>query len=170
MKNDPYRVAMNQPSEVPGQRGMPPNSSNTAANGKTAIIQIAARYPAHQSTNLRWAMQPSPIPEDHIRSSVVCNTGLRAGADWQRFQRAHARPLAPPQLLLVDGERQLRPAAKERLQRAGALDAGELVAEAEMDAGAEGEVAVRPAIEREALGIGIGVRVGVGGDQHGHDP
>ncbi len=43
------------------------------------------------------------------------------------------------------------------------------MAQAEMNAGAEGHVPVRPPREIELLGMGICGRVVVGGSQHGHD-
>src|SRR5215813_15479915 len=93
----------------------------------------------------------------------------RRGDDRQPDDRPHARPLAPSDLGGVDRQRELRPAAKQRLQRTGALDARELVTEAEMNPGTEGDVPVRSPREIERLGLLIRLRVEVRGRQHGHD-
>ncbi len=55
------------------------------------------------------------------------------------------------------------------MQRAFALDARELVAEAEMNPGAEGDVAVRLSREIELFRMSVGFRIEVCRRQHGHD-
>src|SRR6185312_2878346 len=88
------------------------------------------------------------------RCAAPGTRGLSTRAHRQLFERAHAGPRAPAKLRVIHRERQLWPTAEQGFQRTGALDAGELVAEAEVDAGAECHVPVRPAVEGEALRIG----------------
>src|SRR3979411_3015810 len=57
--------------------------------------------------------------------------------------RLQAGAFAPGDFGWIDRERQLRPALEQRLQRASALDTGELVAKTKMDSGTEGDVAGR---------------------------
>src|SRR5436305_14863783 len=75
----------------------------------------------------------------------------------QPFDRFEAGSLAPFDSGRIHRERQLRPAREQRLQGASALDAGELVAETEMDPGAEGDVTVRLALQVEPFGMRIGL-------------
>src|SRR5262245_46006174 len=91
------------------------------------------------------------------------------GPHRQALDRPHAGPLAPPDLALVDCERQPGPAAKQCLEGARPFDACQLMAETEMDAGAEGEVPVRPPREIELLGLRIGLRIEIRGGEHRHD-
>ena len=51
----------------------------------------------------------------------------------------------------INGQREVWPALKQRLERASAFDAGELVTEAEVDARAKRDMPVRPPIEVESL-------------------
>src|SRR5438270_13077005 len=94
---------------------------------------------------------------------------LPARRHRQAFDRAHAGALAPSDLALVDRERELGPTAKQRLEGARALDARELMTETEMDAGAEGEMAVRPAREVELLRPVVGLRIEIRRGEHRHD-
>src|SRR5262245_61061043 len=94
---------------------------------------------------------------------------LARSRDRQMLDRLQARPLAPPDLPFIDGQVQLRPAPEQGLQRAYPLDARELMAEAEMDAGAEGHMPIRLALEIELLRMRIGLRIEVCGHQHGND-
>src|SRR5262249_51655301 len=74
------------------------------------------------------AQRPS-VARQH-RAPSALRTGKPAatqlGRDRQALDRPHPRPLAPADLVLVDRERELRPAAKQRLERARGLDAREL--------------------------------------------
>jgi hypothetical protein len=69
----------------------------------------------------------------------------------------------------IDGETELRPAHKQRLQRTGRLDPRKLVAEAEMDARAEGDMAVRLSREVEVLRLLVHRRIHVRRGEHDHD-
>ena len=68
--------------------------------------------------------------------------------------RADARALAPFDLILRNGERELRPAIQQRFERALPFDARELVAKAEVNAVAKGQVPVGLPRDVEAIGIG----------------
>ena len=58
----------------------------------------------------------------------------------------------------------LRPTGEQRLQGARGFDARELVAEAEMNAGAERKMPIRPPLQIEPFGILVRGRVEVGGN------
>ena len=62
----------------------------------------------------------------------------------------------------LDRQFECGPAREQRLQRADRLDARELMAEAEMNSGAEREMPVRPPFEIEPFGtlVRIGVQIG----------
>src|SRR5262249_11243192 len=92
-----------------------------------------------------------------------------AGHNRQAVDGIKPGTLAPRALRLRDGKGKLWPALEQRLQPAPALKAGELVAETEMNAGAERDMPVRPALKVEPLGMRIGRGVHVGSRQHRHD-
>ena len=75
------------------------------------------------------------------------------GSNRQALDCLQARPLAPFNLGLVYREHQFRPPLKQGFQCASAFDARELMAKAEVDPGAEGDVPVRPPLEIELLGM-----------------
>jgi hypothetical protein len=54
---------------------------------------------------------------------------------------------------------QFRPTREQGLQRALAFDAGELVAKAEVDAGAEGEMPVGLSLQVEPFGMVVGIQI-----------
>src|SRR5215467_10148319 len=83
------------------------------------------------------------------------------------LDRPQARP--PLDLRFVYGQLQFRPPPKQGLERAYSLDACELMPQTEMNAGAEGDVPVRPALEIKLLRMRIGLRIEVRGHQHGND-
>src|SRR3984893_12690428 len=85
------------------------------------------------------------------------------------LDRLHACALAPFDLRLIDRQLQFRPAPEQGLQRARSLDTRELMAEAKVNSGAEGQMPVRPALEIELLGSFVCLRIEVCGRQHGHD-
>ena len=87
----------------------------------------------------------------------------------QARDRAQARPLPPADLRLRDGERELRPALEQRFKRALGLDARELMAEAEVDSGSEGEMPVGPPLEIEPLRMLVRGRIHIRRRQHRHD-
>ena len=64
--------------------------------------------------------------------------------------------------------RELRPALEQRFERAPAFDPGKLMAKAEVNAGAERDVAVRPAAQIDMLRVLVCGGVDVGGHQHRH--
>src|SRR5436190_17494363 len=76
----------------------------------------------------------------------------RAVRDEQLFDRPETRPLAPADLRGRHRQPEPWPTREQRLQGAHAFDAGKLMAKAEMDPGAEGEVPVRPALKVEPFG------------------
>jgi len=82
--------------------------------------------------------------------------------DRKLFDGPEARPPPPANRVRGHGQLQLRPALEERLQRALGLNSGELVAQAEMDARAERQVAVGSPREIELFRarVGIGIHVG----------
>ncbi len=61
----------------------------------------------------------------------------------QAVEGPQAGPFAPDDFRLIYRKRQIGPAPEQGFQRAPAFDARELMAEAEMDPGTEGDVAVR---------------------------
>jgi len=69
----------------------------------------------------------------------------------------------------IDSKSKPRPAREQRLQRAGALDPRQLMAEAEMNSRAEGDVAIWLAFEIELLRPFVHRRVHVRGGEHDHD-
>jgi hypothetical protein len=77
----------------------------------------------------------------------------------QARERPQPRPPAPPDARVGDGHPQVRPAREQRSQRAPAFDARELVAQAVVDARAEGEMPVGSPPEIEP--VGMPVRQGV---------
>ena len=94
----------------------------------------------------------------------------RAVRDEQLFDRPEARPLAPADLRGRHRQPEPWPTREQRLQGAHAFDAGKLMAKAEMDPGAEGEMPVRPALKIEPFGMLVCLRVHIGSRHHGHDP
>src|SRR5262245_22238328 len=85
------------------------------------------------------------------------------------FNCLQAWPPAPFDLGLVHRQRQSWPAPEQGLQRACALDARELVAQAVMNAGTEGDMPVRFPREIELLRMLVCPRIQVGRRQHGND-
>jgi hypothetical protein len=77
----------------------------------------------------------------------------------QMLDGPHARAFAPLDPRFVDSQLKFRPALEQGLQRANSLDARELMAEAEVNAGAEGNMPVRLALEIELLRVRIGPRM-----------
>src|SRR5262245_4161787 len=86
------------------------------------------------------------------------------------LDRLQARPLAPFDLGSVHRQLQSRPAPEQGLERAGALDARQLMPKAKVNSGAEGDMPVWLALEIELLRMDIGMRIEVRGRQHRHDP
>jgi len=80
-----------------------------------------------------------------------------------------ARPLAPFDLGFINRQLQFRPAPEQSLQRAYALKARQLMAEAKMNPSTESEMAVRLSREIELFRMWICLRIEVGSRQHGHD-
>ena len=68
--------------------------------------------------------------------------------------------MTPPQLVVGDGESQLREASQQRAQGDVPLQAGERGAEAVMDAVPEGEMTDARTVDVEHLGIVVGARRG----------
>jgi hypothetical protein len=81
----------------------------------------------------------------------------------------YARSAAPSNLCRLNREAEFRPARVQSFERVFAFKARELMTKAEMDACAEGNVAVRPARQIELFGRYICRRIHVGGLQHGYD-
>ena len=73
----------------------------------------------------------------------------RAVRDEQLFDRPETRPLALADLRGRHRQLESWSTREQRLQGAHAFDAGKLMAKAEMDPGAEGEMPVRPALKVE---------------------
>ena len=69
-----------------------------------------------------------------------------ANRDRQAVYRLHAGPFAPCNFRFIHRERQCGPTLEQRFQRASTFNTCELMAEAEMDSGAEGDVPVRSAL------------------------
>src|SRR5262249_1501188 len=90
-------------------------------------------------------------------------------SDRQMFDRPQARPSAPLDLRSVHGQLQFRPPPKQGFERAYSLDPCELVPEAEMNAGAKGDMPVRAALEIKLLRMPIGMRIEVCCHEHGND-
>src|SRR3989442_6226055 len=76
--------------------------------------------------------------------------------DRQPIDCLQTGPFAPGDFAVVHREREFRPALEQRFQRAFAFDPRQLMAEAKVDAGAEGDVPVRPARKLEPLRMLIG--------------
>src|SRR4029450_5634009 len=85
------------------------------------------------------------------------------------FDSPEAGPLPPANGLWRHGQREVRPAFEEGLQRALTLNSGELVAQTEMDPRAELQVAVGLPLEIKLLRTRVCIRIHVGSRQHGHD-
>src|SRR6516164_1311555 len=85
------------------------------------------------------------------------------------LDRPEARPLAPLDLGVIHRQREFRPAPKQRLQCAYALEACKLMAEAKMNSGAESKMPVRLSRQIELFRMRICLRIEVGSRQHGHD-
>jgi hypothetical protein len=71
---------------------------------------------------------------------------LPASRHRQVLDRLEARPFAPRDFRFIDRERQSGPALEQGFQRASAFNAGELMAKAEMDPGAERDMPVRSSL------------------------
>src|SRR5690349_22878132 len=89
--------------------------------------------------------------------------------DRQPFDRAQARAPAPVHASGFDGELEPWPAREQDFERASSLQPRQLVSEAEMNAGAEGEMPVRPPREVETFGMLVGRGIEIGRRDHGHD-
>ena len=111
--------------------------------------------------DLRLQRQPALAPPDAAFPA--------ANRDRQMFDRLDAGPFAPGNFRFIDRERQCGPTLEQGFQRASAFDARELMAKAEMDSGAEGDMPVRLSLQIEPFRMRIGLRVHVGGCQHDHD-
>src|SRR5688572_23872781 len=85
------------------------------------------------------------------------------------FDSSQARLPPPSDLRWLNRQGEVRPAFEQCLESASAFDAGELMAEAKMNARSERDVPVRPSLEIEPLGALVRSRVEVGGREHGHD-
>ena len=72
------------------------------------------------------------------------------------FKRSETRSLPPANIVRRHRQCKLRPAPEKGLERAFALNARELVTEAEMDARAEGEMSVGPPLQIEPFRIRVG--------------
>src|SRR5262249_50890367 len=94
---------------------------------------------------------------------------LRMDCDGKPFDCPKARSLSPTNRTRWHSQLQLWPAFEESLQRTLALNAGELVAQAEMDPRPKRQVAVGSPLEIEFLRVRVGIRIHVGGSQHDHD-
>src|SRR5262249_25159373 len=103
------------------------------------------------------------------RLALEFGARLTSHGDRQMLDRPQARPSAPLDLRFVYGQLQFRPPPKQGLERAYSLDACELMPQTEMNAGAEGDMPVRPALEINLLRMRIGLRIEVRGHQHGND-
>src|SRR6516162_1679909 len=91
------------------------------------------------------------------------------GGDRQLLNRLEAWRAAPLDFGFVDRQLEFRPAPEQGLQCAGSLYARELMAKAEMNPGAEGNMAVRLSLEIELLWICVRLWIQVRGCQHRHD-
>src|SRR5437016_1276883 len=91
---------------------------------------------------LRLRHNRCPCATIKTPKSLLSFRSVRAGHNRKAIDGVEAGTLAPGDLGLRDSERQLWPALEQRLQRALAFDARELMAEAEMDAGAERDMPV----------------------------
>ena len=76
------------------------------------------------------------------------------------------RPLAPLDLLFINGQREFRPAPEQSLQCAYALKARKLMAKTKMNSGAERKMPVRLAREIKFFRLGIRLRIEVGCRQY----
>ena len=75
------------------------------------------------------------------------------------FDSPQARLRAPTNGFRWDGKFELRPPFEKRLKRAFARNTRQLVAQAEMDSGAEGQVPIGPPRQIQLLGMGIGIGI-----------
>src|SRR5690606_6381299 len=89
--------------------------------------------------------------------------GRAAEVDRQLAQAAEHRVAVPDQLVRLDGEPQAGPALRQLAEDDLPLQARERVAEAEVGAEAEREVAVRLARDVEAVRVGELLGIAVGG-------
>src|ERR1700739_1658756 len=94
---------------------------------------------------------------------------MRLHHNRQLFDRAQSGAPVPADSRWVDRKLELRPAHEQRLQRASRLYPRQLMAEAKMDSGAEGDMPVRPPLEIEPFRLRVRLRVQIGRDNHGHD-
>src|SRR5215471_12509291 len=99
---------------------------------------------------------------DMPRTPTEKSRSLRVDRDRKLFDGPQARPPPPANRVRRHGQLQVRPALEERLQRALGLNAGELVAQAEMDARAERQVAVGSSLKIELIRARVGIRIHVG--------
>src|SRR5262249_38095180 len=85
--------------------------------------------------------------------------------DRQRDEGAAADAGGEADLGAANGQPEVREAGKEALEGDGGLDPGKLGAETDVDAGAEGEVTVRLAVDVQPLGMVEDAGIAVGGGQ-----
>src|SRR6266403_831025 len=121
-------------------------------------------------SNHRGGDESSRRAKDPVLSGCDPVRLLADGPNRQAVDRPQAGPLAPGNFRFFDSQRQIGPMLKQRFQRASGFDPRKLMAKAEMDPGAEGDVPVRPALQIEPFGMSVCLRVHVGGCQHDHDP
>jgi hypothetical protein len=106
----------------------------------------------------------SPVDAAAVKKNFDRNDAYWGGKP--RFGRIIFRPVpdacscAPAKAGILRCQCELRPALEQSLQRALAFDARELVAQAEMDPGAKGDVSVRPSLEIELFPYGRSPAIG----------
>src|SRR6516165_8017573 len=102
--------------------------------------------------------------------SALCRVSSQVSCcDWQIDNRPYPGSTAPPDLPRLNGQPEFRPARIQSFKRAFALEARELMAEAEVDPCAKSNVAVRPSLEIKLLRQHICCRIHVPGRQHSND-
>src|SRR5262245_53926332 len=126
------------------------------------MAKSACRPTSPDSISISKTRVRPPARLLHYHSSAGHNRQLRDHAD--------AGPSPPTNLRWLDRQSKLRPACEQRLQGASPFDARELVAEAEMNSGAEREMPVRPPLEIEPFGALVRLRIEIRGDDHRHHP
>src|SRR5262252_1583059 len=87
---------------------------------------------------IRMSNRTDRVHVERERESSFSSLVLVGGGDRQMFNRLEAWRAAPLDFGFVHRQLEFRPAPEQGLQRAGSLDARELMAKAEMNSGAEG--------------------------------